>query len=186
LRGFAVLGRGRACGAYVNAVAADQAVGYAQQVMDSAAEVAAQLAQRMQQAGNFSKLDYAREQAFYAEAVAQLAKSRQQAVSAREKLTRSMGLWGSAIQYRLPERLPDLPKSRPELTDLESFAMQNRVDIQAAKMQTHFGRKGEIHARRNLQSTGGMVSSGDLRAGARIRLRTRQARKRRARDRQYR
>ncbi|HEX7909482.1 MAG TPA: TolC family protein, partial [Paraburkholderia sp.] len=72
--------------AYINAVAAEQAAAYAAQVKDSA-EAGAELALRMQQAGNFSKLDYAREQAFYADAVAQLARSRQQCVSAREKLT---------------------------------------------------------------------------------------------------
>lgn len=121
--------------AYVNAVAAEQAAAYAAQVKDSA-EAGAELALRMQQAGNFSKLDYAREQAFYADAVAQLARTRQQSVSAREKLTRTMGLWGAGTQYTLPERLPDLPKNRPELNDLESFAMQNRLDIQAAKLQT--------------------------------------------------
>ncbi|MFM0327848.1 TolC family protein [Caballeronia glebae] len=121
--------------AYVTAVAAQQSVAYAEQVKDSS-EAAAELAQRMQQAGNFSKLDYAREQAFYAESVAQLAKTRQESISAREKLTRVMGLWGSGTQYQLPERLPELPKSRPELNDLESFAMQNRLDIQAAKLQT--------------------------------------------------
>ncbi|GJH18093.1 TolC family protein [Caballeronia novacaledonica] len=121
--------------AYVTAVAAQQSVAYAEQVTDSA-EAAAELAQRMQQAGNFSKLDYAREQAFYAESVAQLAKTRQESISSREKLTRVMGLWGSGTQYQLPERLPDLPKSRPELNDLEGFAMQNRLDIQAAKLQT--------------------------------------------------
>ncbi|AJZ56906.1 outer membrane efflux family protein [Paraburkholderia fungorum] len=121
--------------AYISAVAAEQAAVYATQVTDSA-EAGAELALRMQQAGNFSKLDYAREQAFYADAVAQLAKTRQQSVSAREKLTRTMGLWGAGTQYTLPDRLPDLPKNRPELNDLESFAMQNRLDIQAAKLQT--------------------------------------------------
>ncbi|MHB9841936.1 TolC family protein [Paraburkholderia terrae] len=121
--------------AYVNAVAAEQAAAYAAQVKDSA-EAGAELTLRMQQAGNFSKLDYAREQAFYADSVAQLARTRQQSVAAREKLTRTMGLWGAGTQYTLPERLPDLPKYRPELNDLESFAMQNRLDIQAAKLQT--------------------------------------------------
>jgi len=90
----------------------------------------------MRQAGNFSKLDYAREQAFYADSVAQAAKSRQQAVAAREKLTRTMGLWGAGTQYRLPDHLPDLPKTRPELSDLEQFAMRNRLDIEAAKLRT--------------------------------------------------
>lgn len=121
--------------AYIGAVAAAQSAAYAEQVKDSA-QAGAELALRMQQAGNFSKLDYAREQGFYAQAVVELAKARQQSVSAREKLTRTMGLWGSQAQYGLPERLPDLPASRPELQDLERFAMQNRLDIQAAKLQT--------------------------------------------------
>ncbi|MFP4896052.1 TolC family protein [Paraburkholderia sp. EG304] len=121
--------------AYVSAVAAEQAALYSAQVKDSA-EAGAELALRMRQAGNFSKLDYAREQAFYAESVAEVAKARQQSVVAREKLTRMMGLWGSGTQFRLPERLPDLPDDRPQLNDLESFAMQNRLDIQAAKQRT--------------------------------------------------
>lgn len=90
----------------------------------------------MQQAGNFRKPDYAREQAFYADSVAQLAKTRQQSFAAQEKLTRTMGLWGAETQYRLPDRLPDIPKDRPELHDLETFPMQNRLDIQAARVQT--------------------------------------------------
>ncbi|MDR5794220.1 TolC family protein [Caballeronia sp. LZ008] len=120
--------------AYVNAVAAEQAATYAEQVKDSA-EAGAELASRMRQAGNFSKLDYAREQAFYAESAAQLGKARQQKISAREKLTRAMGLWGSGAQYQLPDRLPELPKDRPQLNELETFAMQNRLDIQARKLQ---------------------------------------------------
>ncbi|MGF6744117.1 TolC family protein [Paraburkholderia atlantica] len=121
--------------AYVSAVAAEQAAVYAAQVKDSA-EAGAELALRMRQAGNFSKLDYAREQAFYAESVAEVAKATQQSVSAREKLTRMMGLWGSETQFKLPERLPDLPNDRPQLNDLEGFAMRNRLDIQAAKQRT--------------------------------------------------
>ena len=120
--------------AYINAVAAEQAANYAKQVQDSA-DAGAELASRMRQAGNFSKLDYAREQAFYAESVAQSAKAQQQAVAAREKLTRTMGLWGAETTYKLPDRLPDLPKERPDLKDLEAFAMQNRLDIQAAKLK---------------------------------------------------
>ena len=41
-----------------------------------AAEASAELARRMAAAGNFSKLDHAREQVFYAEATAQLARAR--------------------------------------------------------------------------------------------------------------
>jgi outer membrane protein TolC len=121
--------------AYIDAVAADQAANYAKQVQDSAA-AGAELASRMRRAGNFSKLDDAREQAFYAESVAQSAKARQRAVAAREKLTRTMGLSGAEATYKLPDRLPDLPKERPDLRDLEAFAMQNRLDIQAERLRT--------------------------------------------------
>jgi outer membrane protein TolC len=121
--------------AYVKAVAAQQAFTYAGQVKD-ASEASAELARRMQLAGNFSKLDYEREQVFYAESVAQYARASRDAVAAREQLTRKMGLWGSEAQYTLPDRLPDLPKDRPELTDVERFAMENRLDIQAAKLET--------------------------------------------------
>ncbi|MFM0592704.1 TolC family protein [Paraburkholderia dilworthii] len=122
--------------AYINAVAAKQSAAYAVQVTD-AAQASAELALRMQQAGHFSKLEYAREQAFYAETMAQGVRAQQVTLAAREKLTRLMGLWGSqASQYALPERLPDLPRERAELPDLERFAMNNRLDIQAAKLQT--------------------------------------------------
>ncbi|NRO95306.1 TolC family protein [Paraburkholderia sp. NMBU_R16] len=121
--------------AYIDAVAAELSAKYAEQVKDSA-DAGAELALRMRQAGNFSKLDYAREQAFYADSVARFAKTRQLAVAAREKLTRSMGLWGTDTRYQLPDRLPDLPKERPDLKDLERYAMHNRLDIQAAKLRT--------------------------------------------------
>ncbi|MFG6963311.1 TolC family protein [Burkholderia pseudomallei] len=121
--------------AYVEAVAAAQAATYAEQVKDSA-DAGAELALRMRRAGNFSRLDYAREQAFYADAVAQLANARLRAVAAREKLTRAMGLWGASAGYELPERLPELPAERPRLEDVERFAMDHRLDIRAAKLRT--------------------------------------------------
>lgn len=121
--------------AYVDAVAAQQSAAYARQVKDSA-EAGAQLALRMRQAGHFSKLDDAREQVFLAESIAQYAKARDQAVTARETLTRTMGLWGADTRYALPDHLPDLPKSRPDLKDLERFAMEHRLDIQAEKSRT--------------------------------------------------
>src|SRR5690606_25924398 len=51
--------------AYFNAVSAQQTAHYMEQVR-SAAEASAQLATEMAKVGNFSKLDQAREQAFYA------------------------------------------------------------------------------------------------------------------------
>lgn len=118
--------------AYFIAVAAQQHVAFMQQVKESA-EAAAELAQRMQAVGNFSKLDYEREQAFYAETIAQLARATQDAVVTRERLTQAMGLSGPRIHFQLPDRLPDLPTSAPEATDIEAQAMQQRLDVQIAR-----------------------------------------------------
>ena len=117
--------------AWVNAVAAQEAVRYMDQVK-AAAEASAELARRMAAAGNFSKLDQAREQVFYAEMTAQLARTQQVALAGRERLTRLMGLWGEDIRYTLPGRLPDLPKSAREIDDLEAQALRQRLDVQVA------------------------------------------------------
>ncbi len=120
--------------AWYGAVAAGQTASYTGQVQ-AAAEAAAELARRMTQAGNFSALDRAREQAFYAEATAQLARARQAALSAREQLTRLMGLWGEHTAYRLPERLPELPAALRDLSDIERQAMQQRLDVRGAMQE---------------------------------------------------
>lgn len=119
---------------YFRAVAAQEGAKYAEQV-NEAAEASAELARRLAAAGNFSKLDQAREHAFYAEASAQLARARQLAVAERERLTHLMGLWGDDIRYSLPDRLPELPKTPREGRDLERKALASRLDVQAAMKQ---------------------------------------------------
>jgi outer membrane protein TolC len=120
--------------AYFKAVAAAQTMEFMNQVK-IAADAGAELARGMAQAGNWSKLDQAREQVFYADAVAQLARAKQAAVTEREKLTRLMGLWGNDIQFKLPDRLPDMPAAPIALTDVEVVAIRERLDIQAAKRE---------------------------------------------------
>ena len=119
--------------AWFNAVAAAQSVRYAEQVRE-AAQASAELAARMTKVGNLSALDQAREQAFSAEATAQLARARHKATAAREQLTRLMGLWGADTAFRLPERLPDLPGAPRDAANIESLAMQQRLDVQLAKL----------------------------------------------------
>ena len=118
--------------AYFNAVAALQAVDYAKQVA-AAAEAGAELAKRMNKAGNWSRLDQAREQAFQADATAQLARTRHQATAAREQLSRLLGVSGADLDYRLPERLPDLPGTPVDAAGIESRALSQRLDIQMAR-----------------------------------------------------
>ncbi len=118
--------------AWVQAVAAQEGARYMQQVMQ-AAEAAAELARRMEQAGNFNKLARAREQSFYADAALGLAQAEQMQRAARERLTRLLGLWGARTQFTLPERLPDLPAAPRDQPDIERVAMGQRLDVMAAK-----------------------------------------------------
>ncbi|HEX6319808.1 MAG TPA: TolC family protein [Burkholderiales bacterium] len=119
--------------AWFSAVAAQESARYAAQVRESA-EASAELARRMAAAGNFSKLDQAREQAFYADAAAQLASAQHQERAARERLAKLLGLWGEQLAFRVPERLPELPQAPREAgDDLEAQALAQRVDVQAAR-----------------------------------------------------
>ena len=75
--------------AWVRAVAAQQSLQYARQVNRSA-QASAELARRMQQVGNFNKLQRARQQVFYADATAQLAAASMRP-AAREELVAAAG-----------------------------------------------------------------------------------------------
>jgi outer membrane protein TolC len=120
--------------AYFSTVAAQETVKYLGQVK-LAAEASSELARRMAAVGNFSKLDQAREQVFYAEVTAQFARVKLTALAERERLTRLMGLWGEDIGFKLPERLPDLPKATREIVDMETLALKQRLDVQGAMQE---------------------------------------------------
>jgi hypothetical protein len=120
--------------AYFSAVAAQETVKYMEQVKVSA-EAGAELATKMAQVGNWSKLEQVREQAFYADTVTQLARTMQTHVAEREKLTRLMGVRDDQRGFKLPERLPDLPKSVRQSIDFEAQALQNRLDIMMARRE---------------------------------------------------
>lgn len=119
--------------AWVMAVAGEESVRYTRQVMQ-AAEASAELARRMAAVGNFNKLQQAREQGFYADAALNLARAEQARTAARERLTRLLGLWGAQTSFRLPERLPDLPALPRERPDIERLAIEQRLDVQAARL----------------------------------------------------
>lgn len=123
--------------AWYQAVAAEQSLAYLQQV-ELAAEASAELAQRMAKVGNWNRLDEAREQVFHAEVAAQLTRTRQQSVAAREALARALGLSGEQIDFRLPDRLPALPAQLPTAQDLARRALEQRLDLKAATLETEF------------------------------------------------
>ncbi len=120
--------------AFYLALAAEQSLRYMGDVRD-AADAGAELARRMTQAGNWNKLQQAREHAFLAGASMSLARAKQTQLRTRERLTRLLGLWGMQTQFALPDRLPDLPNEPGERPDIEQAALRQRLDVQAAKLQ---------------------------------------------------
>jgi outer membrane protein TolC len=119
--------------AWVRAVAAQQTLKYAEQVHRSA-QASAELARRMQQVGNFSKLQRARQQVFYGDATTQLALARHAATATREELNRALGLDDvQAARMRLPDRLPDLPKVPRDATEVAATATEQRLDVRIAR-----------------------------------------------------
>ena len=117
--------------AYVEAIASVQRARYAVDVQ-KAAEAGRDLARSLAMAGNISRLDAAREQAFYASATANRVRAQADAALARERLVRQLGL-NNDQSLTLPETLPELPATPRVLNQVEQLAMNQRIDVQLAK-----------------------------------------------------
>src|SRR6266853_36363 len=119
---------------YFRTVAANELVGMLTDAK-STAESTAQLASKLGQTGALNKLDQAREQVFYAETTADLAALRQDANSSRERLSRLLGLWDGNLDFRLPGKLPPLPRRPLSLPRIEVDAVGHRIDLQIARIE---------------------------------------------------
>ena len=119
--------------AWIDAVAAFEAVVLLNRAA-SAADASSELAARLGQTGALNRAGQAREQAFDAELAAQAAEARLAAVSAKETLTRLMGLWGTEVDYYVPDALPALPGGLRSTSGIEARALQNRVDLEVARL----------------------------------------------------
>ncbi|WP_425053793.1 TolC family protein [Psychromarinibacter sp. S121] len=120
--------------AWVEAVGAFEQAGIvrdAQGTADAASELAAELGRT----GFLNKADQAREHAFFAELTGQRAQARLDAELAKETLTRAMGLWGSEVDYFVPNALPALPRSPASRPRIEAEALSHRIDLQIAKLE---------------------------------------------------
>jgi outer membrane protein TolC len=119
--------------AWINAVAAFETVSYLRQASEAAA-ASAELAEKLGQSGALNKAGQAREFAFNAELAGQLAKARLNASLTKEELTRLMGLWGTDVNYFVPDALPALPRSLRRVSSIEATALANRVDLKVSQI----------------------------------------------------
>ncbi len=118
--------------AWYTTVAAEQMAGQLEEAV-AAARAGAELAERMVQAGNFSRLRQQREHLLYAELAAELLRARQAAHLARERLTRLLGLTGAQRDFRLPHTLPPLPARPLEEPEILRRALETRLDLRMAR-----------------------------------------------------
>lgn len=96
-------------------------------VLVQAAEVteAGQVAARaLYDVGNIPRIELARERNLHEQTRLRAARAEAQAVASREALVRSLGLWGSQAQIRLPEALPmaELTMQAPDSLESEAVA----------------------------------------------------------------
>ena len=149
--------------AWVRAVAADQKRRYAERVLESATATA-ELARRMEAAGNFNRIDRARQQAYEADARTQLMLARAQTSADREALVRALGLDDSdAARLRLPDRLPDIPKSAISPEEISARASNERLDLRLSEASWRAAARrsglGELTTRTDIEL--GLVRDGE-------------------------
>lgn len=118
---------------FYEAVAAQQVEAIAARAAE-AADVQSGFSERLHRAGNWSLLDQARGQLIAADAALQMNRSRRAAQAAREKLARLLGLpAANAETFRLPERLPALPPQPRDSRNIETAALDGRLDLRMAR-----------------------------------------------------
>jgi outer membrane protein TolC len=114
--------------AYFTALAAHDSLDFAR-AEKNAAEIGAELAQRMLGAGNWNRLDQVRQKGFYLQAMQDLAQAELADARARADLLGLLGVAEDATPVRLALRLPELPTHINALPNLETIALAKRIDL---------------------------------------------------------
>jgi cobalt-zinc-cadmium efflux system outer membrane protein len=99
----------------------------------SASEASYELAQRIHDAGNNTKLDLASERALYEESKLNLAAAEAEAIDLREHLTALLGLWGRQAEFAVASHLPELPAEEIPAAGLEHQAIAQSLDLKLAQ-----------------------------------------------------
>src|SRR5260370_12982511 len=96
---------------------------------------AIELSIRQHEAGNIPDLDLANQQATYSQMKLEAHQVATAIRSSREKLNRLMGLWGDDTDWKILAELSPVPAHDFSQRGLESVAMNQRLDLAAAKTE---------------------------------------------------
>ncbi len=100
-----------------------------------ARRLSAELALRTHEAGNITDLDLELEQALHEQAKLELSRSELSALEKRERINALLGLWGPDTAWQADAGLPELPSEDIDVAGLESQAVEQRLDLLAARQQ---------------------------------------------------
>lgn len=131
---------------YFDLIAATQRVAQSRTIAE-AARTAAEVAVKQHRAENITDLDLENEQALYEQAKLDLARAERQLLVTREALLRNMGLRDASVEWRVPERFPELPASEQDQQQLEQLAAQQRLDLAMARREVEIAERGVPVAR---------------------------------------
>lgn len=112
----------------------------------------AELANEQYRAGTLPRGEQARHHLALSAALKEHARAKGELIEAREALIRELRLWGASANITLPERLPELPSDVAELSELEPFALRNRLDVMAARTRGG-AREAAIAARSHVRES---------------------------------
>ena len=155
---------------YLNTVAARERLSklsYIKKLTDAGAE----LAKRLGESGGLNKLSQAREFTLAAELDSEIARAKLDEQVERERLVRTLGLWGHRTAIKLSEKLPALPSKIRTYSNVESEAIQKRVDLRAARhdlaaLATSLGLTQATRFVTDIDLVGGQITDKTLAGGA--------------------
>jgi cobalt-zinc-cadmium efflux system outer membrane protein len=98
-------------------------------------DAAADFAQRQYKAGNINDLELRNQQASAAQTHFDLIRVQAKTQVGRERLNRLLGLSDGQINWSIADEMPPLPATEPPLTNLETLAVDQRLDLAAARSQ---------------------------------------------------
>ena len=98
-------------------------------------EAGVDLSTRQHSAGNITDLELASQQVSFQEAKLAWGKAQAQLRIDHERLNRLLGLWGTNTDWTIADELPSLPEAEPSLENLETLAINQRLDLAAARSE---------------------------------------------------
>lgn len=132
---------------YYGLVASQQLLGSARR-LGALAETAAQLAERLYQAGNQSERAMLAQRALAEEAQLAVLDAEADAAQARARLARALAVQPGEDRWSVPSQLPPLPPEPLDAAALEAEAAERRVDVLAAAAASEAYREAYALARR--------------------------------------